>query len=76
MKKCTQCENLRLRIKHLEDRLFMLESKPTLQTGFSPIDAISYKEFHPYTDLLLHDMGAALDDNYTEGNATCSGVAP
>jgi len=43
---------------------------PTLQTGFSSIDAISYKEFHPYTDLLLHDMGAELDDNYTEGNAT------
>lgn len=42
----------------------------TLQTGFSPIDAISYKEFHPYTDLLLHDMGAELDDGYTEGNAT------
>jgi len=44
--------------------------KPTLQTGFSPIEAISYKEFNPYTDLLLHDMGAGLDDGYTEGNAT------
>lgn len=42
---------------------------PTLQTGFSPIEAISFKEFHPYTDLLLHDMGAGLDDGYTEGYA-------
>ncbi|HMU72233.1 MAG TPA: di-heme oxidoredictase family protein, partial [Ferruginibacter sp.] len=24
---------------------------------------------HPYTDLLLHDMGPGLDDGYTEGNA-------
>ncbi len=43
--------------------------KPTLKTGFSSIDALSYKEFHPYTDLLLHDMGSGLDDGYTEGNA-------
>lgn len=26
----------------------------------------------PYTDLLLHDMGAGLADNYTEGQATGS----
>ena len=26
-------------------------------------------EFHPYTDLLLHDMGPELDDGYTEGRA-------
>src|SRR5690606_6296403 len=42
---------------------------PTLTTGFSPIEALSYKTFHPYTDLLLHDMGSGLDDGYTEGNA-------
>ena len=24
---------------------------------------------HPYTDLLLHDMGPGLDDHYTEGMA-------
>lgn len=46
--------------------------KPTLKTGFSPIDAIAFKEFHPYTDLLLHDMGPALDDGYTEGYALSS----
>ena len=42
---------------------------PTLQTGFSPIEAISFKEFHPFSDLLLHDMGPDLDDGYTEGFA-------
>jgi CxxC motif-containing protein (DUF1111 family) len=29
-------------------------------------------EFHPYTDLLLHDMGPGLDDGYTEGGAVAS----
>ncbi|MDX2067787.1 MAG: di-heme oxidoredictase family protein [Haliscomenobacter sp.] len=41
-----------------------------LKTGYSPIPALSFKTFQPYTDLLLHDMGAALDDGYTEGTAT------
>ncbi len=45
---------------------------PTLQTGYSAIDVLSNKEFHPYTDLLLHDMGAGLDDGYTEGFALTS----
>lgn len=43
--------------------------KPTLKTGPSPISALSNTEFHPYTDLLLHDMGPGLDDGYTEGSA-------
>ena len=43
--------------------------KPTLKSGDSPIEAISNKEFYPFTDLLLHDMGAGLDDGYTEGSA-------
>ena len=43
--------------------------KPELKTGFSPIEVLSNKTFYPYTDLLLHDMGADLDDGYTEGNA-------
>jgi CxxC motif-containing protein (DUF1111 family) len=42
---------------------------PKLKTGFSPIKGLSYKEFSPYTDLLLHDMGPGLDDGYTEGSA-------
>ncbi len=43
--------------------------KQTLSSGFSPVEPLSNKTFHPYTDLLLHDMGSALDDGYTEGNA-------
>ncbi|MDZ7935366.1 MAG: di-heme oxidoredictase family protein [Emticicia sp.] len=46
--------------------------KPQLTTGYSPIEALSYKTFNPYTDLLLHDMGAGLDDGYTEGSALTS----
>lgn len=46
--------------------------KPSLKTGYSTIEALSYKEFHPYTDLLLHDMGPKLDDGYTEGYARSS----
>ncbi len=45
---------------------------PTMQTGYSPISVLSNKEFHPYTDLLLHDMGPGLDDGYTEGYALTS----
>lgn len=43
---------------------------PSLKTGVSDIKVLSEKEFYPYTDLLLHDMGPALDDGYTEGIAT------
>ena len=43
---------------------------PTLTTGASRIAALDRKVFHPYTDLLLHDMGPELDDGYTEGIAT------
>ena len=42
---------------------------PQLQTGPSPIDALSNKTFFPYSDLLLHDMGPGLNDGYTEGTA-------
>lgn len=44
----------------------------TLKTGYSPIAALSNVSFHPYTDLLLHDMGPGLDDGYTEGSAKTS----
>jgi CxxC motif-containing protein (DUF1111 family) len=43
--------------------------KQTLNSGFSELAALSNKPFHPYTDLLLHDMGPGLDDGYTEGSA-------
>ena len=42
---------------------------PTLKTGISDITVLSEVEFHPYTDLLLHNMGEELNDNYTEGLA-------
>jgi CxxC motif-containing protein (DUF1111 family) len=45
---------------------------PTLRTGASPIAPLNRVEFHPYTDLLLHDMGPELDDGYTEGSALTS----
>ena len=43
---------------------------PQMTTGNSPIEALSNKSFSAYTDMLLHDMGPALDDGYTEGEAT------
>lgn len=45
---------------------------PTVRTGYSDIAPLNRVEFHPYTDLLLHDMGPELDDGYTEGNAKSS----
>jgi CxxC motif-containing protein (DUF1111 family) len=44
----------------------------TMTTGPSRIAALDRKVFHPYTDLLLHDMGPELDDKYTEGLALTS----
>ena len=41
-------------------------------TTIQDIDAISEKTFYPYTDLLLHEMGDLLDDNYPEGDAAGS----
>ena len=43
--------------------------RPEMKTGFSPIASLSDKTFNPYSDFLLHDMGAGLDDGYTEGSA-------
>jgi CxxC motif-containing protein (DUF1111 family) len=42
---------------------------PELKTGTYSITAMANKTFHPYTDLLLHDMGSGLNDGYTEGSA-------
>lgn len=46
--------------------------RSTLTTASSQIAPLSNIEFYPYTDLLLHDMGSALDDGYTEGTALSS----
>lgn len=40
-----------------------------LRTGPSPVAALAFQTFRPYTDLLMHDLGPALDDKYTEGHA-------
>ena len=45
---------------------------PSMTTGPSRISPLDRKVFHPYTDLLLHDMGPELDDKYTEGIALTS----
>ena len=43
--------------------------QPEMQTGDFPVAALANKTFFPFTDLLLHDMGAGLNDGYTEGTA-------
>jgi CxxC motif-containing protein (DUF1111 family) len=43
----------------------------TLQTSiYHPFSELRDQTIHPYTDLLLHDMGEGLADNLVEGNAT------
>lgn len=41
-----------------------------LQTGTHDIAALSNQTIHPYTDLLLHDMGAGLADGQPDFQAT------
>ena len=43
--------------------------RPSMTTGPSPIEALANKRIHPYSDLLLHDLGSALADGYPEGRA-------
>jgi CxxC motif-containing protein (DUF1111 family) len=43
---------------------------PTLTTGKADIAALSNQEIHPYTDLLLHDMGSGLADGRPDFAAT------
>ncbi len=45
---------------------------PNLTTGPSRLPQLDRVTFHPFTDLLLHDMGPELDDGYTEGIAATS----
>ena len=44
----------------------------TMHTGNVTVSALSNKTIHPYSDFLLHDMGDALNDHYTEGFALSS----
>jgi CxxC motif-containing protein (DUF1111 family) len=43
---------------------------PTLETGQGPLDAISNQRIHPFTDLLVHDMGEGLADNRPDYGAS------
>jgi CxxC motif-containing protein (DUF1111 family) len=43
---------------------------PTLTTGDSDIAALANQTIHPFTDLLLHDMGEGLADDRPDGEAT------
>lgn len=45
---------------------------PTLTTGESEVRALSLQTIHPYTDLLLHDMGAELSDGMPERDAAAA----
>jgi CxxC motif-containing protein (DUF1111 family) len=42
---------------------------PVLTTGSSQVAALSYKSFQPYSDFLLHDMGALGDNIGAQGRA-------
>jgi CxxC motif-containing protein (DUF1111 family) len=43
---------------------------PTLRTGDSDIAGLANQTIHPYTDLLLHDMGPDLADGRPDGDAS------
>lgn len=44
---------------------------PTLTTGpYHPMTELRNQTIHPYTDLLLHDLGPGLADNMGEGGAS------
>ncbi len=46
---------------------------PTIQTSpYHPMAELRNQTIHPYTDLLLHDMGPGLADNMGDANATGS----
>ena len=43
---------------------------PTMVTGQGQLDAISNQRIHPFTDLLVHDMGEGLADNRPDYEAS------
>jgi CxxC motif-containing protein (DUF1111 family) len=45
---------------------------PKFNTGPSPFKALAFKEVELYSDLLLHDMGPALADEFIDGDAAGS----
>jgi len=49
---------------------------PTLQTGPSSFPELAEQTFHPYTDLLLHDLGDGLADDSKAPDARLWRTAP
>ncbi|NTX04072.1 di-heme oxidoredictase family protein [Myxococcus sp. CA040A] len=44
--------------------------RETLETGASAYEELAFQSIHPYTDMLLHDMGPELADGRPDGAAT------
>lgn len=44
--------------------------RETLHTGASDLAELSYQTIHPYTDMLIHDMGEVLSDNRPDYSAS------
>ncbi|QDE67771.1 di-heme oxidoredictase family protein [Myxococcus xanthus] len=44
--------------------------RETLETGAHPVAEVAHQRIHPYSDLLLHDMGVGLADGRPDGAAT------
>ncbi|RKH66078.1 di-heme oxidoreductase family protein [Corallococcus llansteffanensis] len=44
--------------------------REALETGEHPVTELSHQRIHPYTDLLLHDLGPGLADGRPDGDAT------
>ncbi|QSQ16581.1 thiol oxidoreductase [Myxococcus landrumensis] len=44
--------------------------RETLETGAHPVEEVSWQRIHPYTDMLLHDLGPELADGRPDGAAT------
>jgi CxxC motif-containing protein (DUF1111 family) len=44
--------------------------RATLETGQHPVPELSHQRIHPYTDLLLHDLGPGLADGRPDGAAS------
>ncbi len=43
---------------------------PTLKTAAAPLPELANQTFHPFTDLLVHDMGEGLADHRPDGSAS------
>jgi CxxC motif-containing protein (DUF1111 family) len=66
----TERSEVREGARHFEDLGCAACHTVTYRTGNSPFDAVSNQTIHPYTDLLLHDMGPGLSDGRPDGEAT------